>query len=70
MLDSESTQEFGWHGGFGAEVRAGKHFGIHGDYRYTFLSWNNETTSRTSPGSRFLPKYKGSMWTAGLTLYF
>jgi len=69
VLDSESTRDFGWHGGFGAELRAGNHFGIHGDYRYTFLSWNNEDEPNIA-GKAFLPKYKGSMWTAGLTLYF
>src|SRR5262245_60854278 len=28
-----SNTEFGWHAGGGLEVRAGKHFGFHGDYR-------------------------------------
>jgi len=70
VLETDSTHEFGWHTGFGAEVRAGKHFGIHGDYRYTFLSWNNDDDEPNVAGSRFLPKYKGSMWTAGATLYF
>jgi opacity protein-like surface antigen len=70
VLDAQSNREFGWHAGFGAELRAGNHMGIHGDYRYTFLSWNKEEDDPTIAGNRFLPKYKGSMWTAGLTIYF
>jgi hypothetical protein len=67
-LDSETTHEFGWHGGLGAEFRAGRHFGLHGDYRYTNLHWKAEDGDSTV--NRFLPRYSGSMWTAGLTVYF
>jgi len=70
VLDAQTTHDFGWHAGFGAEVKAGNHIGIHGDYRYTFLSWNDEEDDPNIAGTRFLPKYKGSMWTAGLTVYF
>ena len=42
MTWSVSTTEFGWHGGGGAEIRMGKHFGLHGDYRYTFLDFNDD----------------------------
>jgi opacity protein-like surface antigen len=67
-LNSETTHEFGWHMGVGAELRAGRHFGLHGDYRYTNLHWKEEVGD--SSVKRFLPRYNGSMWTAGLTLYF
>jgi len=67
-LNSETDHEFGWHGGIGAELRAGRHFGFHGDYRYTNLHWKaRDGDSSLKP---FLPRYSGSMWTAGLTLYF
>jgi opacity protein-like surface antigen len=69
VVDSETTRKFGWHGGFGAEVRLGHHVGVHGDYRYTFLHFGSEEGD-TSSKSRFLPNYDGSMWTAGLTVYF
>ena len=36
---SETVREFGWHAGFGAELRMGNHAGLHGDYRYTFLDF-------------------------------
>ena len=68
VLVSDSTREFGWHAGFGAELRAGRHLGVHGDYRYTFLDWKSE--EEDPEGNRFLPNYRGSMLTVGLTLYF
>ena len=79
-LTSTTTREFGWHGGFGAELRLGSHAGAHADYRYTFLNFGDEEVPVPEPThivggnnrftSRFMPSYKGSMWTAGLTIYF
>jgi opacity protein-like surface antigen len=71
-LSSESTREFGWHAGFGAELKLGNHAGLHADYRYTFLNFgDDEDDPREESGlSRFLPSYQGSMWTAGFTVYF
>jgi opacity protein-like surface antigen len=67
-----STTEFGWHAGGGVELRAGRHFGIHGDYRYTFLDFNDDDDEEIGGGfvGRLLPGYKGSMWTVGATVYF
>ena len=67
--------------GFGAEMRLGRHAGLHADYRYTFLHFGADDSLKsglTSPkhgllgasASSFLPSYEGSMWTAGLTVYF
>ena len=69
---SVSTQEFGWHAGFGVEIRLGKHAGIHGDYRYTFLDFSDDDDDDDGGSfvGRLLPGYKGSMWTLGATLYF
>jgi hypothetical protein len=66
------TRRTGSHAGIGAELRAGRHAALHGDYRYTFLHFGDDpaTPATTSGGSRFLPSYEGSMWTAGLTIYF
>src|SRR5215217_3908070 len=33
-VSSESTRDFGWHAGFGAELKLGNHAGLHADYRY------------------------------------
>jgi hypothetical protein len=76
-VSSVSTREFGWHGGFGAELRLGNHAGVHADYRYTFLKFGDDEDEDdadedddSSLLTRFLPSYRGSMWTAGLTIYF
>jgi opacity protein-like surface antigen len=69
--DGITTRKFGWHGGFGAEIRMGRHAGLHGDYRYTFLDFNDDEDEEASGFvTRLLPGYKGSMWTVGATVYF
>lgn len=82
VVESETSRKFGYHAGFGAELALGRHAGVHADYRYTFLRFGSdeaeETTvagataqqGATSALSSLLPSYKGSMWTAGLTIYF
>jgi hypothetical protein len=67
-----STREFGWHAGGGLELRAGRHFGIHGDYRYTFLDFGDDDDDDDDGGlvGRLLPGHRGSMWTVGATIYF
>lgn len=81
VVDSTTTRRFGSHAGFGAELRLGRHAGLHADYRYTFLRFGDDEPTesesvRASSNlfglsvSRFLPSYEGSMWTAGLTVYF
>jgi opacity protein-like surface antigen len=67
-----STSEFGWHAGGGAEVRLGRHFGIHGDYRYTFLDFGDDDEDEGFIGGLLpnLPGHRGSMWTLGASVYF
>lgn len=71
-VTSETTREFGWHAGIGAELRMGPHAGLHGDYRFTFLDFGDDDDEDEDEGllTRFLPSNRGSMWTVGLTLYF
>ena len=64
-----STTEFGWHAGGGLEVLIGRHFGIHGDYRYTFLDFGDDDDDEGLIGG-LLPGHRGSMWTLGATVYF
>ena len=66
------STEFGWHAGGGLEVFAGRHFGIHGDYRYTFLDFNGDDDDEDDEGviGRLLPGHRGSMWTLGASFYF
>lgn len=81
VLESSSTQKMGYHGGFGAEMKMGRHAGVHADYRYTMVHFGDGTGAAGSPAtgtnagttglaSRFRPSYDGSMWTAGVTFYF
>ena len=69
-----STTEFGWHGGIGLEILPSRHFGIHGDYRYTFLDFNDDDDDDDDGDGGFigglLPGHRGSMWTIGATIYF
>lgn len=64
---TDSSRKMGYHAGFGAELKVGGHAGIHADYRYTMLHFNDTTDGLAS---RFKPSYDGSMWTAGITFYF
>jgi len=68
-LDIDET-EFGWHAGGGLEILAGRHFGLHGDYRYTFLDFGKDDDEDAGFVKGLLPGHKGSMWTAGATIYF
>jgi opacity protein-like surface antigen len=76
VVATETTRRFAWHGGFGAEVRFGRHLGIHADYRYTSLHYGSDDDDGdgdgddSSSGRWFLPRYDGTMWTAGVTVYF
>jgi hypothetical protein len=65
-----SSTEFGWHAGIGLEINAGRHVGIHGDYRYTFLDFNGDDDEEEGFIGRVLPGHRGSMWTLGTTIYF
>jgi opacity protein-like surface antigen len=73
-----TTREMGYHAGLGAEIRAGKHVSLHGDYRYTFLGMGEEGGT---PGAVPLPgtigfqerlklSHQGSMWNWGATFFF
>jgi hypothetical protein len=66
----DSATEFGWHAGGGLEIIAGRRFGIHGDYRFTFLDFGGDDEEDEGIVGRLLPGHKGSMWTLGATFYF
>lgn len=79
-IEDQSTRTFGWHAGFGAEVRMGRHAGLHADYRYTQLRFDDDDEAEGEAGAggggrqafvnRLLPSHEGSMWTVGVTIYF
>jgi hypothetical protein len=65
-----TTTEFGWHAGGGLEILASRRFGIHGDYRYTFLDFSDDDEEEEGFIGGLLPGHRGSMWTLGATIYF
>lgn len=67
--DVQST-EFGWHAGGGLEILAGRHVGIHGDYRFTFLDFGADDDEDEGFIGRLIPGHRGSMWTLGVSVYF
>jgi hypothetical protein len=67
---SVSATEFGWHAGAGLEILAGRHFGIHGDYRRTFLDFSEDDDDDEGFLGGLVPGNRGSMWTMGATIYF
>jgi hypothetical protein len=81
VLDEETTRRVGYHGGLGAELRLHRHFGLYGDYRYTFIRFGGDepeppeapttSTPRLIPfAERLRMSHEGSMWTWGATFFF
>ncbi len=75
VTGSTSETTFGYHAGFGAEIRAGQHAGIHADYRYKFIRDPDSTSDGGPPiigtiADKLGLSRSGSMWTAGVTVYF
>jgi opacity protein-like surface antigen len=68
-LEIDET-EFGWHAGGGLEILLGRHLGLHGDYRYTFLDFGDDDDEDEGLIGGLLPGHRGSMWTLGATIYF
>lgn len=50
VVESSSTRKMGYHGGFGAEMKMGRHAGVHADYRYTMVHFGDGTG--TTPSSQ------------------
>lgn len=83
VVDEQTTRKLGYHAGFGGEVRAAKHLGLYGDYRYTFIHFGEQPSTTASSGgatpalSSWIPfadrlrmSHEGSAFTWGATLYF
>jgi len=74
VLESTLSRRVGWHAGFGAELRLGRHAAIYGDYRYQFVKFrknDNPDDDSIIPGLNRLDfSHQGSMWTGGFAFYF
>ncbi|HZB26077.1 MAG TPA: outer membrane beta-barrel protein [Vicinamibacterales bacterium] len=65
-----TSTEFGWHAGGGLELLLHRHFGLHGDYRFTFLDFGDDDEEDDGILGGVLPGHRGSMWTVGASFYF
>ena len=65
-----TATEFGWHAGGGLELLLHRHFGVHGDYRFTFLDFGDDDEEDDGILGSVLPGHRGSMWTLGASIYF
>jgi hypothetical protein len=82
VTSTVTSRTFGYHAGFGGELRLGRRAAIHADYRYTRVRFrDDEDPDAPSGGGLRVPglaplaerlklSHDGSMWTGGLTLYF
>jgi hypothetical protein len=73
LAESETVRKIGYHAGFGGELRLGRHFGVYGDYRYTFISFGGEDSSpviNLPLVNRLKMSHEGSMFTWGANIYF
>jgi len=62
--DTALSRKVGWHAGFGAQMRLGRHAALYADYRYQFVSLDQDTAPR-------IPfTHRGSMWTSGMAFLF
>lgn len=85
VTEETSARDFGFHAGFGAQVWLGRHAAVNLDYRYTRVEFGGdddaEPDDTEGSGSLRVPvlapiaekiglSHQGSMWTAGLSIYF
>jgi len=80
VQEEETTRKMGYHGGFGAELRVHRHFGVYGDYRYTMIRFGGdeqESKQESSALPSWIPfaerlkmSHEGSMFAWGATFYF
>ena len=73
QTEIHTTRKVGYHAGFGAELGLHRHFGLYGDYRYTFISFGGEDSSPVIDlplVNRLKMAHEGSMFTWGANFYF
>ena len=71
--EPETTRKVGYHAGFGGELVLHRHFGVYGDYRYTFIRFGGDDASapiNLPLINRLKMAHEGSMFTWGANFYF
>lgn len=83
VLASSTERRFGYHGGFGGELRLGRRAAMFVDYRYRFIQFGEDAPDDGEHGAgalgipgvsslvdAFRMSHEGSMWAGGLIINF
>ena len=83
VLSEQTVRRFGYHGGFGGELRLGRRATVFADYRYRFIRFGDDDVPDGENGAgafgipgvgslldTFRMSHEGSMWTGGVTINF
>ena len=84
VLAAQTVRRFGYHGGFGADIRLGRRATLFADYRYRFIRFGEDDplpAGENGAGALGIPglgslfdtfrmSHEGSMWTGGVTINF
>jgi hypothetical protein len=82
-VTAATVRRFGYHGGFGADIKVGKRATLFADYRYRFIRFGDEPLPEGESGAgafgipgvgslfdTFRMSHEGAMWTGGLVINF
>jgi hypothetical protein len=88
LVDGEAAtamtvRRFGYHGGFGADIKMGKRATLFADYRYRFIRFGDDALPEGEEGAGalglpgvgslidvFRMSHEGAMWTGGVVIHF
>lgn len=81
--EAVTERRFGYHGGFGADIKLGKRATLFADYRYRFIRFGDDAPDDGENGAgafgipgvgslfdTFRMSHEGSMWTGGVVINF
>ena len=82
-VSAQTMRRFGYHGGFGADIKLGKRATIFADYRYRFIRFGDDALPDGEAGAgafglpnvgslldTFRMSHEGAMWTGGVVINF
>lgn len=82
-VTAQTVRRFGYHGGFGADIRMGKRATLFADYRYRFIRFGEDALPDGEEGAgafgipgigslmdTFRMSHEGAMWTGGVVINF
>lgn len=82
-VTAQTVRRFGYHGGFGADIKMGKRATLFADYRYRFIRFGDDALPEDEAGAgafglpgvgslfdTFRMSHEGAMWTGGVVINF